>query len=276
MSSPATPAVVARDLSAGKGTQNAFNGVSFKLLPASFTALAGANGSGKTTLFETLLGLVPPRTGSIEVLGQSARKARNHVAYVPQANRLVHDGQFSGREFVTAAYYGGSWGMTWHLKAATRAVDYALAQVDAQDLAQRRLAELSGGQRQRLLIAQALVNQPRLIFMDEPLAQLDPSAQNRIVTLAARLRDRLGIAVLFSTHDVNTVVDSADQLLYLAGGSGRIGPIDEIVTDDVLSVLYGVPMHVVRERGRLFIMRDHLGPARQTQNTHIAASRQLA
>jgi len=271
-----TPAVVAHNLSAGKGAQNAFSGVSFQLPPASFTALAGANGSGKTTLFETLLGLVPPRAGSIEVLGQSARKARSHVAYVPQASHLVLDVQFSGREFVAAAYNGRSWGITWRIRAAARAVDRALRQVDAQDLAQRRLADLSGGQRQRLLIAQALVNQPRLIFMDEPLAQLDPSAQDRIVALAARLRNTLGIAVLFSTHDVNTVVDVADQLLYMAGGSGRIGSIDEIVTDDVLSALYGVPMHVVRERDRLFIMRDHGGPACQTKVTRIATSRRQA
>ncbi|RKQ96999.1 zinc/manganese transport system ATP-binding protein [Kushneria sinocarnis] len=250
------PAVTARAIAAGRGAQHAFGDLSFELPGASFTALAGPNGSGKTTLFETLLGLVRLDRGELDVFGQSPRRARTAVAYVPQAGRLLHDGQFIGREFVAAAWRARRWGISWHRKDAAQAVDHALTQVDGHALARRRLGELSGGQQQRLLVAQALVNQPRLLLMDEPLASLDPAAQEQIVALAAHLRDCLGMTVLFSTHDVNPVVDVADQVLYLAGGSGRLGTIAEIVNDEVLSALYGVPMHVVRERGRLFVMRD--------------------
>ena len=251
-----TPVISARGLAAGKGKANAFSGLSFDIAPASFTALVGSNGSGKTTLFEVLLGLVGARAGSVEILGATPRAARKQVAYVPQASRLMHDSQFVGREFVAAAYRGQCWGMTWCCRAAATAVDRALTQVDAQKLAGRKLSQLSGGQRQRLLIAQALVNEPQLVFMDEPLAQLDPAAQEHIVELTAGLRDELGIAVLFSTHDVNPLVDLADRVLYLAGGRGRIGTVEEVVTDEVLSMLYGVPMHVVRERGEVLVMRD--------------------
>lgn len=253
---PNEPLVRAAGLAAGKGRTPAFSDLDFDLAPGSFTALAGPNGSGKTTLFETLLGLVPARHGQVRVLGGRPRAARRQVAYVPQSARLGHDGHFSGREFVAAAYRSDRWGPTWRWRSAARAVDAALALVDGQALAGRRLNRLSGGQRQRLMIAQALVNSPRLLFMDEPLAQLDPAAQAQVVALAAQLRDELGIAVLFSTHDVNPVIDTADRVLYLAGGQGRIGTIDEVITDAGLTGLYGVPMRVLRDRGQLFVMRD--------------------
>ena len=270
------PAITVRNLAAGKGRENAFHGLSFEIAPQSFTALVGPNGCGKTTLFEALLGLIRLRAGAVDILGRTPKAARSDVAYVPQASRLTHDGQFIGREFVAAAYNGRRWGMTRRWRAAARAIDRALEQVGARDLARRRLAELSGGQRQRLLIAQALVNQPKLVFMDEPLAGLDPGAQERIVACAAALRDTLGIAVLFSTHDVNPVVEAADGVLYLAGGQGRIGPIDEVLTDDTLSALYGVPMHVVREHGQVFVMQDQTRPAANTRVTPLAGQRRRA
>lgn len=267
------PVAIACGISAGKGEANVFDELSFQIPPASFTALVGANGSGKTTLFETLLGLVDLRGGTLEVLGESPHAARTKVAYVPQSSQRAHDGQFIGREFVAAAYCGNRWGMTLNRRAEQNAVERALRQVDAEPLAGTKLSRLSGGQRQRLLVAQALVNEPQLIFMDEPLAQLDPAAQDQIVGLAARLRDELGVAVLFSTHDVNPLVGIVDRVLYLAHGRGCIGTVDEVVTDEVLSGLYGVPMHVVRDRAGLLVTRDRTLPSVGGRLESIAVAR---
>lgn len=257
MEPAATPAVVASRLSAGKGRANTFDQLSFEIAPSSLTALVGANGSGKTTLFEVLLGLIGLRSGTLEVLGGAPDAARTRISYVSQTHQRVHDGGFTGREFVAAAYRGECWGINRDRRTASRAIERAVAQVGAQQLAGLRLAHMSGGQRQRLLIAQALVNEPQLMLMDEPLAQLDPAAQDQIVALVARLRDKLGIAVLVSTHDVNPFVRVADRVLYLANGRGRIGTVDEVVNDEVLSALYGVPMRVLRDRAGTVVMRDH-------------------
>ncbi|NNC23995.1 ATP-binding cassette domain-containing protein [Salinisphaera sp. USBA-960] len=269
-------AIIANGLTVGKGGVRILNDLSFEMPAASFTALVGANGAGKTTLFETLLGLVEPHAGSVRVLDQLPARARQRIAYVPQAVQLSCDAHFLGRDFVAAAYRGHRWGMPLRPRAVARAVDSALASIGAESLGQRRLAALSGGQRQRLMVAQALVNQPGLLLMDEPLAQLDPAAQHEIVELAAHLRDVYGISVLFSTHDVNPVVGVTDHVLYLACCQGRIGHVDEIITDQVLTELYGVPMHVVRERGQIFVMRDTQQDGAQPEVTPLESVQRVA
>lgn len=254
----ASPAAIeARGLAAGKGAALAFKHVSFQIAPGSFTALVGPNGAGKTTLFETILGLIPPRHGEIRVLGGTPSRMRRQIAYVPQALALAHDDALIGREFVSAAFQAHRLGLPLpgSRRRARAAVEAALDTVGAKDLATRRLSTLSGGQRQRLLIAQALVNCPRLVLLDEPLSQLDPAARDWIVTVAADLTRR-GIAVIFSTHDVNPVLRVCDRVLYLAQGRGRIGGVDEIICDETLSELYATPVRVIRDGGRRFVFAD--------------------
>lgn len=249
----------AERIAAGKGAASVFEELSFDIGPGSFTALVGPNGAGKTSLFETLLGLVPLRSGSLSVMDGKPQRARRHIAYVPQASKLLHDDALIGREFVKAAYQAHRWGFPapGMQRRRSTAVNAALQTVDAKDLARRRLSALSGGQRQRLLIAQALVNEPRLILLDEPLSQLDPAARDRIVSVAHELTRR-GIAVIFSTHDINPVLRVCDQVLYLASGRGRAGSVDEIICERTLSELYGTPMRVIREDGRRFVFEgDH-------------------
>src|SRR5699024_5008007 len=98
---------------------------------------------------------------------------------------------------------------------------------------------------------------PRLLLLDEPLSQLDPAAQEQVVAVVEKLNRKDGITVIVSTHDVNALVGVADSVLYLAGGCGRVGAIREVITDEVLSQLYGVPMHVVSEQGRVYVTRGH-------------------
>ncbi|WP_181408234.1 metal ABC transporter ATP-binding protein [Pararhizobium mangrovi] len=234
----------------------AFRDVTFTVPPASLTVLVGPNGAGKTTLFEALLGLLRPQAGSVRILGRAPREARRYVGLVPQSARLAHEHQLAGREFVAAAFRARRLGLPLARRETALAVGEALAAVEAQDLADRRLGTLSGGQRRRLLFAQALVNRPEILLMDEPLAELDPAAQRTVVGLAARLRDRFGLTIVFSTHDVNPLIGIAERVLYLAGGRGVIGPIEEVVTGEVLTKLYGVPMEVFEARGRRFVVQD--------------------
>ncbi len=133
-------------------------------------------------------------------------------------------------------------------------VDRALDLVGARELARRPLAEMSGGERQRLLLAQALVGKPRLLLLDEPLISLDPHHQRAVIELAKAVQVELGIAVLFSAHELNPILPVLDRVLYLGRGQAALGTVEEVITGPVLSRLYGSDIDVVNVKGRIFVM----------------------
>ena len=219
-----------------------------------FVGLLGANGAGKTTLMRALLGLLPPAAGHIEVLGQAARRGNPAIGYMPQSRSVAAFARLSGRDYVAAMVRGHRWGLPLTSTADRRAVDRALDLTGSLALAERPLGALSGGERQRLLLAQALLGEPKLLLLDEPLISLDPRRQNEVVTLVRQLQQELGIAVLFSAHELNPLLGALDRVLYLGGGGAAIGPVDEVITGPVLSRLYDAPIEVVRTHGRIFVM----------------------
>ncbi|MDE2006804.1 MAG: ATP-binding cassette domain-containing protein, partial [Rhodospirillales bacterium] len=162
--------------------------------------------------------------------------------------------RLSGWAFVAAMVRGHVPGLPRLDRAGRAEVDRALDLVGARALARRKLAELSGGERQRLLLAQALIGRPRLLLLDEPLISLDPHRQAEIVALVDALRRRLGIAVLFSAHEVNPLLGAMDRVLYLGAGRAALGTVAEVVRGDVLSELYGTRIEVIEVGGRLFVM----------------------
>ncbi len=116
------------------------------------------------------------------------------------------------------------------------------------------MARLSGGEQQRLLIAQALLTNPRLLLLDEPLANLDLAHQQDIVNLVARVCRSRQIAVLLVTHDINPLLPVVDRVLYLANGHSAVGPPDTVITSETLSGLYGSPVEVIHALGRVFVV----------------------
>ena len=125
----------------------------------------------------------------------------------------------------------------------------------AERFAHRRLGELSGGERQRLLLAQALVGRPRLLLLDEPLANLDVRAQTVMAELVSSVARQRSITVVLVAHDLNPLRRVLDRVCYVAGGGVVIGSPEEIVTGPVLSRLYGAPVEVlVDSRGRRFVV----------------------
>jgi zinc/manganese transport system ATP-binding protein len=162
--------------------------------------------------------------------------------------------RISGWDFVAAAFQARNWGLPTRSKAAREAVDKALNAVGAHGLASRPVGELSGGERQRLFIAQALIDRPKLILLDEPLMNLDPRHQDETLKLIARIHRETGATVLLSAHEINPLAGIVDKVLYLGGGKAAIGTVEDVVTGPVLSRLYGTSIDVVHLRGRIFVM----------------------
>jgi zinc/manganese transport system ATP-binding protein len=206
-----------------------------------FIGVLGPNGAGKTTLMRAVLGLVPAANGAIRVLGQPVERGNASIGYMPQTRSALAGRRVRGRDFVAMAADGHRWGLP-HADSATRAdVERVLDLVDGRKLAERPLSELSGGERQRLLL-------------DEPLISLDPHHQKSVVELVRRVQQELGIAVLFSAHELNPLLNALDRVLYLGSGVAALGTVDEVITKPVLSRLYGSPIDVMRVNGRIFVM----------------------
>ena len=234
------------------------DGVTLAVGACEFVGVLGANGAGKTTLMRAVLGLVPAAAGVVRVLGVPARRGNAAIGYMPQGRAALGSLRLRGWDFVAGAVEGHRLGLPWVGAAGHREVDRVLDLVGAGDLARRVMAEMSGGERQRLLLAQALLGQPRMLLLDEPLISLDPPRAAEVVALAKRLQMELGITVLFSAHELNPLLGALDRVLYLGGGGAALGSVDEVITGPVLSRLYGAPIEVVRLGGRVFVMsRGH-------------------
>jgi zinc/manganese transport system ATP-binding protein len=116
------------------------------------------------------------------------------------------------------------------------------------------VGHLSGGEQQRVLIAHALVGRPKLLLLDEPLANLDLRAGQEVVALLARIARELGVAVLISAHEMNPLLPVMDRIVYLAGGRAVSGTTEQVVRADVLSELYGSHVDVLNVHGRVLVV----------------------
>jgi zinc/manganese transport system ATP-binding protein len=236
------------------GKREILSDVSFSVPDGAFVGLLGANGAGKTTLLRAILGLIKPQAGRISVLGREPRRGNPLIGYLPQMRRLTPHPGLTGYDLVLGAAGGHRWG--WPVASASerKAAWAALDRAGATALARAPLAELSGGERQRILIAQALIGEPKLLLLDEPLISLDAGHQRSMVDLVRDVSRRSGIAVLFCSHEINPLLDAVDSVLYLGSGQAAMGSVDEVITAPVLSSLYSAPITVLRVEGRVFVM----------------------
>jgi len=218
-----------------------------------FVGVLGPNGAGKTTLLRAALGLLRPAAGRISVLGRPAGRGQAAIGYMPQTRTPLSDVSLSGRDFVAVAS-GGGWGLAWPTKAQRADVARVIDLVDAAGYADRPMRTLSGGERQRLLLAQALLGEPKMLLLDEPLSSLDPPHQSATIALVHDLQKRLGITVLFSAHELNPLLPVLDRVLYLGNGAAALGSVAEVVNAQTLSRLYAAPIDVLQVQGRIFVM----------------------
>ena len=211
---PAAPAgldaLAVRDLAAGYGGGLALRGVSLSVRPASITAVLGANGAGKTTLLRAISGVIRPRGGRVllhgrDMTGQRPEDmARSGVAHVPEGQGVI--GELTVEENLRL---GALWRRGREVRAAALAEAYQRFRVLA-DRRRRTAATLSGGERQMLVIARALMAQPRVLLLDEPSLGLAPRVVAQVMQLIADLREA-GLSVLLVEQNARGALSIADQ-----------------------------------------------------------------
>ncbi|MFN0096119.1 MAG: ABC transporter ATP-binding protein [Dehalococcoidia bacterium] len=210
------PALSVRDLRKTYGTFEAVKGISFEVAPGEIFGLLGPNGAGKTSTIEIVIGLRPATGGSVSVFGAD-------VAKEPARARGLLGIQLQQSEFFDHLSLAE---MLRYLGACYGAKPDAQALLDLVDLGDRpkwRVKQLSGGQKQRFAIAAALVNEPRLVLLDEPSTGLDPSARRQLWTLIRRLREQ-GRTILLSTHYMEEAEVLCDRVAIM--DNGLIAAID--------------------------------------------------
>jgi zinc/manganese transport system ATP-binding protein len=181
-------------------------------------------------------------------------KNKAAIGYVPQKLVIDPDMPLRARDVVSLGLDGHRLGFAFPSRQRRELVEVALRDVGADGYADARVGELSGGEQQRVLIAHALISKPRLLLLDEPLANLDLRSEQEIVEVLGRLAREQQIAVLLSAHDMNPLLGVMDRIVYVVNGRAATGPTDEVVTSEGLTRLYGHHVDVVRVHNRLLVV----------------------
>lgn len=243
-----------RGVGVSLGGRHILHDVSFSVEQGQFTGLIGPNGAGKTTLLRVILGLQPTTSGQVRIGDRRPSRRNPALGYVPQKVLVDPDIPLRARDLVSLGLDGHRFGVGLPSPARRELVEQTLAAVDAQRFADARVGTLSGGELQRVLIAHALISKPKLLLLDEPLANLDIRAEHEVVDLLARIAREQRVAVLIAAHEMNPLLPVMHRIIYLAHGRAVSGTIDEVVCADVLSRLYGHHVEVLRVQGRVLVV----------------------
>ena len=239
----------------------------FRVPEAAITAVIGPNGSGKSTLLHAATGLLPLESGTIEVLGKPPVEVRGEVAYVVQHMNVKPGIPMTVREVVSMGRYPST-GLLKRLSAADKAqVNDAMALLRIDDLADRQVARLSGGQRQRVFVAQALAQDHRVLFMDEPLTGLDIQSAQTIDDIMHEEPAR-GCSVVFTTHDLEEA-RAADHVILVSGYVVADGAPEDVLTPENLATAYGLGLLHPENTAGLGIIDDAHDPHHSHEQDNV-------
>jgi iron complex transport system ATP-binding protein len=236
-------------LSVSYGLRRVLHSVSLDVQAGEVLALIGPNGAGKSTLVRAASGVIPAQAGKVhangdDLLGLPVMRRARYLAVVPQAVSLPP--AFTAWETVLL-------GRTPYLnflgqvsKKDEEIARLVLQKVDALDLAERRVGELSGGECQRILLARALAQSTPILLLDEPTVHLDLQHQENLMEIVRTLAHADHLAVLIALHDLNLAARYADRVALLVAGEVKAaGTAREVLTPEIISAAYHLPVHVI-------------------------------
>lgn len=235
-------------VSLGYGKRLVLEGLTFEIRGGDFLGIIGPNGVGKTTLLRGILGLIRPRAGRISVTD------RLQYGYVMQRHFLDTMFPFTVKDVVRMGRLGRK--RSWERldQKDHRQVEEALEMSGFMDLRDQLWRELSGGQKQRTLIARALASQPDVLLLDEPTNDMDVKGENQVMGLVQDIQRKTRVTVVLVSHLLHVVLNYAERLMFLADRRGSIHSIEELVTNDLLSQIYGYPIRVGQSEGKRYLI----------------------
>jgi ABC-type Mn2+/Zn2+ transport system ATPase subunit len=248
------PAIEARMLSVGYSGEAILERLSMSLASGETIALVGANGSGKSTLLKTMAGLIRPVSGELEVLGGAPLASPERVAYLGQFHPAGLALPLRASEIVRMARFAARGLVRRLTREDDEAVAEAIEAAGIADIADKPLNAMSGGQRQRVFIAQALARRAELLLLDEPEANLDAAARERVRRLFAEAVSR-GASAVIATHDIEAAA-ACDYTMLLARRVVAYGRSAEVLKTESLLETFGVVGRA--EGGKVVVVgREH-------------------
>lgn len=208
----------AQHLSYYYGPVIALDDVSFAINRGDYVGIIGPNGSGKSTLMRLILGLLSKQEGSVHLFGTELRRFHEYgrIGYVPQkATALDPLFPTTVREVVAMGMLGDKHLPKMITKADDQKITAALELVDMSNFKERRIGDLSGGQQQRVFIARALITDPELLILDEPVTGVDAATQQKFYQILRDLNRKQRVTIIFITHDIASISQDITKLLYV-------------------------------------------------------------
>jgi iron complex transport system ATP-binding protein len=224
------------------------NGLSFSVGAGELLAVLGPNGSGKSTLIKIIVGILTPESGSISIDGRdlaamARRESAQLVGYVAQDSAVRFP--LTAMELVLQGRFAQGRLIGFESERDVEEVQWAMEVTETAEFAARALDELSGGERQRVMLARALAVRPKLLVLDEPVANLDISHQVKMLDLVRRLTIETGMAAIVVTHEVNLAADFATSALLLKSGEMiAFGAPKEVMTERLLRDVFETDLMV--------------------------------
>jgi len=245
-----------QDVNFSYGGEMVLQGATFSVPPGEFLVILGPNGGGKTTLLKLALGLLSPLSGNVSIFGERPGKDRGVAGYVPQDAGRNRNFPITVLEVVLQGRIGlpGRRGIRYSGEDRSAAME-ALRSLKMDGMAGRSMGELSQGQRQRVLIARGLASDPRVLFLDEPLASIDPDTRDMLLTLLGELRGRMTVVLV--SHDMSAVSGHATaiacvnrKVFYHDSAEIRPGVMEQVWGKcPVELIAHGVPHRVLAVHG---------------------------
>jgi ABC-type Mn2+/Zn2+ transport system ATPase subunit len=176
--------------------------------------IIGENGSGKSTFLKTILGVLKPQAGTIVVFNQMPGINNNSISYIPQEREINISELMSGLSFIKCSYKGWQLGFPLVNKKVNNWIKEILTLVGATSYMHQPFYTLSGGQKKRIYLAQALISKPKLLLLDEPLADLDPKAREHFIETLRDIREEQKLSVLITSHDMHEIAPYLDGFIH--------------------------------------------------------------
>lgn len=256
-----TPIIEFKNVTVGYDGKPVLKDISFKVEEGEFWAIVGPNGTGKTTLVKTILGLIPPMSGVVYVFGCPAKRVCPHrkmIGYVPQTDIADPNFPVTSLDVVMTGSFSSLGPLKWPGKKIKKKAIDLLNEVGLAQFKDHPFGRLSGGQKRRVMIARALMGDPRALILDEPLQGVDVSSQEKLIELIEKLHRERKIPILFITHNVNPVLHLIKKVIILGVGIHFVGTREILFDRKILKSVYGKEIEVIRTDKRDFIItNDH-------------------